>query len=540
MNCQNGGTGPKVAVASVAGPAYLFNPNGSSCYGQTSGHDNAMATDFSPTSQKYDTPAIPAVGQPTFGNFGGGTSFIIPATGVLRALDAAVNEYQGGQDLISTYDPLTGQFRSGFPSPVNDLSFITGPSVADLDGLPGEEIVGGTSSLDLYAMNASGASFDPTAWPKLTADWTVANPVVGSLGTLDTDSSARKVVFAMTRAGTVLAYGTDAPACSPSSWPRFHHDNASSGALERDAVAPGRPTDASFAGGNVSFKAPGDDLLCGTADHYSLVTSDDPIDESNFGSAAPLAGAPAPQAAGTTQTFALPAGAHRFIAIRAVDEQGNVGRPVSIQVKPGYARPKGATPVVVSLTTAFKACTSPNSNHGAPLSQPSCKPPVQASDYLTVGTPDANRKVANSAGSVRFDTIVGDPATTADEADVLVTFSLTDVRNKSDLSDYAGGVEIRTSFRATDRYNGASGNDAATVSDLPLAVDAPCNPTPDTNIGSRCAVTTTLDGVLPGMVPEGARSVWELAQVEVTDGGSDGDPATAGNTVFARQGVFVP
>ena len=73
---------------------------------------------------------------------------------------------------------------------MNDLQFLTGPSVADIDGLPGEEVVGGTASLDLYGFNAAGTPLP--GWPKLTADWTVANPALGSLGTLDMDPAARK------------------------------------------------------------------------------------------------------------------------------------------------------------------------------------------------------------------------------------------------------------------------------------------------------------------------------------------------------------
>ena len=53
-------------------------------------------------------------------------------------------------------------------------------------------------------------------------------------------------------------------------------------------------------------------------------------------------------------------------------------------------------------------------------------------------------------------------------------------------------------------------------------------------------MSTTLDAVLPGVVAEGARAVWQLGQVEVLDGGPDGDVDTPGNTVFARQGIFVP
>ena len=45
---------------------------------------------------------------------------------------------------------------------------------------------------------------------------------------------------------------------------------------------------------------------------------------------------------------------------------------------------------------------------------------------------------------------------------------------------------------------------------------------------------------MPGLVREGARSVWELRDLEVFDGGPDGDADTPGNTVFLRQGLFVP
>jgi hypothetical protein len=43
------------------------------------------------------------------------------------------------------------------------------------------------------------------------------------------------------------------------------------------------------------------------------------------------------------------------------------------------------------------------------------------------------------------------------------------------------------------------------------------------------------------MVVAGKLSVWELAAVEVFDGGPDDGAATpAGNEPFQRQGVFVP
>ena len=41
----------------------------------------------------------------------------------------------------------------------------------------------------------------------------------------------------------------------------FHHDNANSGDYSRDAVAPGKPIDATLSGRLLNFTAPGDDLL---------------------------------------------------------------------------------------------------------------------------------------------------------------------------------------------------------------------------------------------------------------------------------------
>jgi hypothetical protein len=320
--CPSGGAGPKIGVIPDAGPGYLLNPDGSSCYGSSGGQDNALPTDTGGGNGQVDRPVFPAVGEPAFGNIGGQLDFLAPAAGLTRAIDVAAPEYQGGQDFISAWDTTSGQFHSGFPSPVNDLQFVTGPAVADVLGQPGEQAVGGTASLDLAAINASGSAAS-SKWPKLT----IANPTIGSFGTDDTKSAAHKVVVSITRSGTLAVYGTPAPACSPSSWPRFHHDIANSGDYGRDAVPPGRPVITSKANGVLTFVAPGNDLMCGTAAAYQVATSNAPITAENFAAARPLTGAPHPAAAGTRQTMTLPAGTAPYVAIRAVGQQGNLGRP---------------------------------------------------------------------------------------------------------------------------------------------------------------------------------------------------------------------
>ena len=331
VSCPSGGAGSKVGVIPDAGPGYILNPDSSSCYGREDGKDIGLQTDTPGGVGRYDTPSFPALGQPAFGDLGDGTAFLAPVIGLKRALDLQGEEYQGGQDFVGAWNGSSGQFRAGWPSPVNDLQFLTGPSVADIDGLPGQEVLAGSASLDLTALNTAGAPVNEK-WPKLTTDWLVANPLIGSFSDrLDTapDSQPKRVI-AVTRSGELLVYETSAPPCSPASWPRFHHDNANSGDYSRDAVLPGKPTGLTASdAGEFSFSAPGDDLLCGTAKSFEIVTSDNPIDESNFDDATALEGAPDPPAPGESVTYELPDTAKRYVAVRALDDQGNVGRVAS-------------------------------------------------------------------------------------------------------------------------------------------------------------------------------------------------------------------
>ena len=207
----------------------------------------------------------------------------------------------------------------------------------------------------------------------------------------------------------------------------------------------------------------------------------------------------------------------------------------------GYARPKGATPFRAALVPAYSQCTgSGNRSHGAPLAAPSCAPPVQSSSFLTVGTPDANGAAANAVGSLRLDAVLGDPSTPANEADVKIRLNATDVRRKSGLSDYTGELQASAVLRLTDHYNGSSLADAATVNDLTYSFTVPCQATADTSIGGTCSVSTTANSLVPGTVREEQRTIWQLGQVQLFDGGPDDTAATQDNTLFEDEGIFVP
>jgi hypothetical protein len=215
--------------------------------------------------------------------------------------------------------------------------------------------------------------------------------------------------------------------------------------------------------------------------------------------------------------------------------------PYQYPSAPGFPRPKGATPIRVPLVVAYNACKSPNRFHGAPLAVGSCYPPTQISKFLTVGTLDANGKAANATGWIRYQAVPGNPSTTADEADVKLSASSTDVRRKSDLSDYTGELNAWVNLRLTDRNNGdAPSRNAATVMDMPYKFAVPCTATSDTGRGATCAIGTTADSLVPGTVVENRRQFWQLGKVQLLDGGADGLARTADNVLFETQGVFVP
>ena len=215
-----------------------------------------------------------------------------------------------------------------------------------------------------------------------------------------------------------------------------------------------------------------------------------------------------------------------------------------VPTSPGYPRPQAASPTRISLVPAYNQCTSPNRVHGPPdfpgnASNPdgSCNPPAQSSSQLTVGS-SGRQRCGREVGRLRAGSAVlpGNPATPADEADARVTISMTDVRRRSDLTDYTGQLQLETTIRVTDRNNGPS--EVGTAQDVPFRVTVPCAGTGDTD--RRLDLLREHDRGRRDRrghrSPRAKRSIWQLGQVRVNDGGPDGVVATTPNTLFAVQG----
>ena len=212
-----------------------------------------------------------------------------------------------------------------------------------------------------------------------------------------------------------------------------------------------------------------------------------------------------------------------------------------------YVRPRGASPLRVSLVPAYAQCTTPNRTHGPPLAFGACSPPSQASPNVTVGTPDVNGAGANSTGYARlaaWESLPGGPT----EADVMIEMSLSDIRCGSGTTicgpangragaDYIGELQLEQVIRLTDRL----ALDALTTQDFPFPIRVGCSATSSTATGAVCSVDTSANAIVPGSVRDSRRTIWQMGQVRVLDGGADRDAETSGdNRLFATQGIFVP
>jgi hypothetical protein len=52
---------------------------------------------------------------------------------------------------------------------------------------------------------------------------------------------------------------------------------------------------------------------------------------------------------------------------------------------------------------------------------------------------------------------------------------------------------------------------------------------------------TSANTLVPNAVVAGERAIWQIGQVQVYDGGADGNPDTTGdNPLFLDEGVFIP
>jgi hypothetical protein len=309
-------------IASTTGSATIgvYKPDGSLDHGvQQGAYGTASdATDRTGTINLFESASL--------GKLLPGGSLDIVKYGL--SLSDVANLLLSGQNipynhLIGAYNASSGTPEPAFPRITDDFQFLSASNIANVNGsATSNQIVAGTGLGLLHAYDGL-TGLDAAHFPKVTGGWLFA-PAAFS----DDHRMAD-----ITREGYLFQWNLpDLPKCQ-TEWPAFRHDQQGSGNYDRDGTQPYKPTGLQIQGSKLSFVAPGDDYGCGTAAKYQIATSASPITPLNFAAATPLAGAPTPAVAGTSQEYLL--GPHdRYIGLRAVDEAGNVGWAATIDSAP--------------------------------------------------------------------------------------------------------------------------------------------------------------------------------------------------------------
>jgi subtilisin family serine protease len=560
-------TGVFFAGTDSSHPAFTINANGS--------QGTVLQTNAPGAGSNFtDPPFLWAVAQTAVGQLGSTSKAIV--TGGLSveiATDTAgpPGKKTGFQHAVGAFDSSTGAAVPTFPRQIEDWQFLSGPAIADVKGDGSRQVIEGSGGGFLHAFDpasppagvqnklstslsryADGA--EPSGFPVFEGSgYITSTPTVGQLS-----RTGKVAVASVTRDGYLYLTDTNGQASANDQWWHFHHDERNTGLVGVDSRPPATVDDlavqagGTFGTAKVTWTEVGDDWWVGQVPNgkVDLRWSTSPITDSNFSSANAVTPPATTAASGSPEQVTvtgLPAGQTVYFAERATDDAGNTSliARASVNLPTGYARPLSATPESIRFVPAFEPCTSPNGSHNGPLTAASCSPPVQTSDYVTVGAPDVNGKLANFVGEMTYQVLGESPINpnNGDQADVHLNVKLTSVRELNqidDFGDYTGNLQVRTSLRITDRLNGANSDQPGTATDLPFNFTVPCTATPSTSTGSTCSILTSADAVTSGMVTEGKRAIWELGPTQVYDGGADGDVATPGNTLFAVQGTFAP
>lgn len=191
----------EVVVTSAAGPAMVFEDDGSSSVGTDNGLPSAL-----PWTGIADTSAmVSAFGGPGVGDLEGDgiPDVVMPVVNDRRAIDQLMPDSQeGSATMLMAWSGASFAPLAGFPRRTSDLAFFVAPVVADVDGDGRNEAVAGNGVSMLDAFGASdSATGQPEGWPKLTGGWVVTSPAIGDL-----DGKPGVEIAVTRRDGTLLVW----------------------------------------------------------------------------------------------------------------------------------------------------------------------------------------------------------------------------------------------------------------------------------------------------------------------------------------------
>jgi hypothetical protein len=254
---------------------------------------------------------------------------------------------------VEAWNPVTGANLPQYTQPLQGLAFLTAPALADVTGEGKPDIILGADSSALQAWDGtSGKALE--GWPKWTGGWTLGTPAIGDLL-----GNGKDAVVVGLREGWLHAYATPGLASANNDAWHWHQNERNTGHYGDDTRPPMKPANLhATSPTSICWTAPGNDWNVGTAASYDLRAFAQPPTPENFASGTPLAGAPAPTAAGTEQCATVATTA-KYIGLRAIDAAGNISYPAALPVSPPTVVTSAASSVGRTSAT-LNATVNPN------------------------------------------------------------------------------------------------------------------------------------------------------------------------------------
>jgi hypothetical protein len=215
-----------------------------------------------------------------------------------------------------------------------------------------------------------------------------------------------------------------------------------------------------------------------------------------------------------------------------------------------HDHPRVASPLKVSLVPNYRQTISATqcqarggtpSSHGAPLSLGSCNPPAfAAGTQAHIGRDPSQAPPPQSNSWASYTVVYGDTdSINGDQADMALGASLNDIRTAGgspyDPNPSGADLTLLTRIRITDRFNGASQSDPATVQDVEYGTPIVCSASSPT-----CSLNTSADAITPNTIRENKGTVIQVFRFRVNDSGVNGTRGDADDRTFATQGIYIP
>jgi hypothetical protein len=313
----------RIVTAGVTGAPVALNGDGSVFKAMSPG---CPSSDCGPIPPYYpgDALTIGVTGQAGIGDLlGDGTPEYVQSQAGALSLTGALGDPPAAlpQTYEKAWDVNSGAVLAGFPRLQDGFPFYVAPLVAGLDPSQQRAVVDANDSGWIHAYEPAGG--EAPGFPKFTGQWPSFSGVVG-----DPRFDGKLRLAYGTREGTLFVWQVKGHPSRNDSWWHYHHDEHNSGLFGNDTRRPAALDAIRISRGqngiNLRWQAPGDDGVTGKrVKRYQVLISSRRITIPNLDRARRLK-APAPKPPGGAQQLTISERGGVFVAIRAVDDAGNL------------------------------------------------------------------------------------------------------------------------------------------------------------------------------------------------------------------------